>query len=567
VTYFTDGPIVRKQRDISEFGSSLGEVFGAAFEQGIAEDPILGASSELDDAQLGQPIIGEQLPEGVHVPRHAPNTPLLSADEARARVKESGLPLTIAGDIREGALDILMRRKQEELQRQVILSSGPRGSVPVSILAGFAASAIDPLNITSAFIPVVGEARYARMLANASGVAGRAGVRAGVGALEGAVGAALVEPLVLSNAREYQADYDMSDSLANIAFGSVLGAGLHSLGGAYSDWRQSRLRETPPTRSEIAVPEMAAAADVETRALDVPEPDVGAIIAKQMQEDISLQARQRAVDELMPAMRAELETQLAGRTPVRELKTEQADITRTLDSIDDSFKDRAKAFQEDGLTRKQAEKAAREAIKTERADLNERLGQIESTIEQNRTAEKAGADLSVLQRGEVPERYLQRVADREQMIRQGVAPKPLAGAVRLAARDIAESAPHMVRQNAFKAAVAQAMSGRDIDVEHIFNLAKQPENSLQRIAEPPVRSVDKEAVASSQRADEITKSAKDDQTELEESAAFDEEMAQSVADQLGIDLKAELKAVDAMAKDAETYTKAWRAAAICSMRQ
>jgi hypothetical protein len=567
VTYFTDGPIVRKQRDISEFGSSLGEVFGAAFEQGIAEDPILGASSELDDAQLGQPIIGEQLPEGVHVPRHAPNTPLLSADEARARVKESGLPLTIAGDIREGALDILMRRKQEELQRQVILSSGPRGSVPVSILAGFAASAIDPLNITSAFIPVVGEARYARMLANASGVAGRAGVRAGVGALEGAVGAALVEPLVLSNAREYQADYDMSDSLANIAFGSVLGAGLHSLGGAYSDWRQSRLRETPPTRSEIAVPEMAAAADVETRALDVPEPDVGAIIAKQMQEDISLQARQRAVDELMPAMRAELETQLAGRTPVRELKTEQADITRTLDSIDDSFKDRAKAFQEDGLTRKQAEKAAREAIKTERADLNERLGQIESTIEQNRTAEKAGADLSVLQRGEVPERYLQRVADREQMIRQGVAPKPLAGAVRLAARDIAESAPHMVRQNAFKAAVAQAMSGRDIDVEHIFNLAKQPENSLQRIAEPPVRSVDKEAVASSQRADEITKSAKDDQTELEESAAFDEEMAQSVADQLGIDLKAELKAVDAMAKDSETYTKAWRAAAICSMRQ
>jgi hypothetical protein len=567
MTYFTDGPIVRKQRDISEFGSSLGEVFGAAFEQGIAEDPILGASSELDDAQLGQPIIGEQLPEGVHVPRRAPNTPLLSADEARARVKESGLPLTIAGDIREGALDILMRRKQEELQRQVILSSGPRGSVPVSILAGFAASAIDPLNIASAFIPVVGEARYARMLANASGAAGRAGVRAGVGALEGAVGAALVEPLVLSNAREYQADYDMSDSLANIAFGSVLGAGLHSLGGAYSDWRQSRLRETPPSRSEIAVPEMATAADVETRALDVPEPDVGAIIAKQMQDDISLQARQRAVDELMPAMRAELETQLAGRTPVRELKTEQADITRTLETIDESFKDRAKAFQEDGLTRKQAEKAAREAIKTERADLNERLTQIKSTIEQNRTAEKASADLGVLQRGEVPERYLQRVADREQMIRQGVTPKPLAGAVRLAARDIAESAPHMVRQNAFRAAVAQAMSGRDIDVEHIFNLARQPENSLQRIAEPPVRSVDKDAVASSQRADEITKTAKDDQAELEESAAFDEEMAQSVADQLGIDLKAELKAVDAMAKDAETYTKAWRAAAICSMRQ
>ena len=42
---------------------------------------------------------------------------------------------------------------------------------------------LDPLNIASAFVPVVGEARYANLLARAASPLGRAGVRAGVGAL------------------------------------------------------------------------------------------------------------------------------------------------------------------------------------------------------------------------------------------------------------------------------------------------------------------------------------------------------------------------------------------------
>lgn len=568
MTYFTEGPIVRRQRDISEFGSSLGEVFGASFEQGLAEDPILGASSELENAQLGQPIIGEQLPEGVHVPRRAPDTPLLTADDAKARVKDSGLPLTIDGDIREGALNILMRRKREEIERQTIIASGPRGSAPVAILAGFAASAIDPLNIASSFIPVVGEARYARMLANAGGAMGRAGVRAGVGAAEGALGAALVEPLVLANAREYQADYDMSDSLLNIAFGSILGAGLHSAGGALSDWRNSKLIETSEkSRADMGPAAMVGEADKVSRVAEIPEPDTFALLSKQMQEDVAAGAKQRAFDELTPVIRSELEAELAGRTPVRELKVEQADLTRTLDSIDDTFKDRAKEFQGQGLTRKQAEKSARAAIEVERTGLNDRLGQIESIIQQNRTAEKAGADLGLLKRGEIPERFIQRIADREQQIRQGVQPKPLAGAVRTAARDIAESAPHLVRQSALKAAVAQAMSGREVDVENIFRMASEPENALQKVAEPQVRAIDKDAAATSLKADETLKAAKDDQAELDQSVAFDEGMAQSVADQLGLDLKADLKEVDAMMKNADTYTKAWRAAAICSMRQ
>jgi hypothetical protein len=47
------------------------------------------------------------------------------------------------------------------------------------------------------------------------------------GVTEGAVGAALVEPLVYSAAKRVQADYGAADSLLNIAFGSILGGGLH----------------------------------------------------------------------------------------------------------------------------------------------------------------------------------------------------------------------------------------------------------------------------------------------------------------------------------------------------
>ena len=47
---------------------------------------------------------------------------------------------------------------------------------------------LDPVNVAMAFMPVVGEARYGRMLAAAGeSVLGRAAVRAGVGAVEGGV--------------------------------------------------------------------------------------------------------------------------------------------------------------------------------------------------------------------------------------------------------------------------------------------------------------------------------------------------------------------------------------------
>lgn len=98
--------------------------------------------------------------------------------------------------------------------------------------AKFVSDALDPLNVAASFIPVVGEARYAAWLARAGGPMARTLVRAGVGAAQGAVGQAALEPLNYGIARSLQDDYGASDALLDLAFGALLGGGLHAGVGA-----------------------------------------------------------------------------------------------------------------------------------------------------------------------------------------------------------------------------------------------------------------------------------------------------------------------------------------------
>lgn len=169
---------------------------------------------------------------------------IIDANLARQELEEEGLNLTIPDQgISQAYFDVLRQRKRKEVSLQNIMARS-KGGFTLGVgqfLTGLAGSALDPVNIASAFIPVVGQARYANMVARASGAVGRAGVRAGVGLAEGAVGAALVEPIVYGVAQSEQADYDMYDSLINVAFGSVLGAGLHPAAGFLKDKYNVRL--------------------------------------------------------------------------------------------------------------------------------------------------------------------------------------------------------------------------------------------------------------------------------------------------------------------------------------
>ena len=141
----------------------------------------------------------------------------------------------------QSVVDIMVREKNEERARQNIMMRGPKGSWnPLSggfyvgaakFATGLATSMVDPINIAASFIPVFGQTNFARLVARQGFTKARA-IR---GAVEGAVGATLVEPIVYGVAQSLQADYDMYDSFLNVTFGTILGSGLHVGAGKLKD--------------------------------------------------------------------------------------------------------------------------------------------------------------------------------------------------------------------------------------------------------------------------------------------------------------------------------------------
>jgi len=150
----------------------------------------------------------------------------------------------------QSVVDIMVDRKKKERERQSIMERGPKGSWnPLSggfyvgaakLAVGIGTSFLDPINIGASFIPIYGQARFARKILKAREM----GVKSAKafrnrrlirGAVEGAGGALLIEPLVYGVAQRIQADYDIYDSFLNVAFGTVIGGGLHVGAGKLKD--------------------------------------------------------------------------------------------------------------------------------------------------------------------------------------------------------------------------------------------------------------------------------------------------------------------------------------------
>jgi len=175
------------------------------------------------------------------------NEPLISRDELNK--KYSNLDLFFDQDEKQSTVDILVNRKTLERERQSIIARGPEGSFNpfnsgfytggAKLGTSLVVSIADPINIASAFIPVVGEARFASLVAR-QGLTKARGIR---GVIEGAVGATAVEPIVLTAATAEQADYGLMDSFLNVTFGSIIGGGLHIGAGALKDFRTRRAFE------------------------------------------------------------------------------------------------------------------------------------------------------------------------------------------------------------------------------------------------------------------------------------------------------------------------------------
>lgn len=143
-------------------------------------------------------------------------------------------------------------------------------------------------------------------------------------------------------------------------------------------------------------------------------------------EEATATARQ----ELEPAVRAELEQEATATVPnVADIRTELTGLQRSLDGLDATFRDRAKQFQAEGVSRKRAETQARQAIDAERQELTGRISSLEDSLQGNRAGELARGELAAMARGETPQRMEPRIKERAEQIIQAFQPKPLAAGV------------------------------------------------------------------------------------------------------------------------------------------
>lgn len=253
----------------------------------------------------------------------------LNADQARAYLEARGLPPDAleARDYNELELSILARRKRDEIRRRDVLMRDEggvlRGSARLATALGV--SVLDPLNVATAFIPVISAERYSALLAQQAGALARAGVRVGVGAAEGTVGAALIEPLTYGVHRQEQADYALTDSMLNIGFGSIFGASLHAGGGAVADLAaRARVRQIDRILSDVPLPDAKAPElpPVDTRPIvDITELRY---IGKQVDEAVA--ARERALLAITddPAIRGVAERLDLSKTDARVQQLQQS---------------------------------------------------------------------------------------------------------------------------------------------------------------------------------------------------------------------------------------------------
>lgn len=163
----------------------------------------------------------------------------LSAADAAAEIKKSGVKFGKSvgdGQYTKTQLSVLLDRQRELTAIKDVRERTPWDiSSPVRGLGMFGAGIVDPINLATAFVPwtkslsILNGARAGLM---AESALTRAGSRALLGGADAAISTAVLEPAYSLVRNEIGDDYGAMDSIANIAFGTAFGGGLHAGGGA-----------------------------------------------------------------------------------------------------------------------------------------------------------------------------------------------------------------------------------------------------------------------------------------------------------------------------------------------
>lgn len=171
-----------------------------------------------------------------------------------------------------GAADILAANRQAQLQREYTLAHAPSGIGygAASLATNLAVSAADPLNVAASFVPIVGETRAAMWAARY----GSTVARIGEGGIEGATGMAALQPLAYAQSQDqqFQDPYGPLEAFQNVAFGTLLGGGLHAGLGKLSDWLGRASPETREAALRSSVAQMAEGRPVDASAVLASDP-------------------------------------------------------------------------------------------------------------------------------------------------------------------------------------------------------------------------------------------------------------------------------------------------------
>ena len=193
--------------------------------QAFVNAPVLAGEDFFDgafDSTTSDTDIVKAIADGQHRDRK-PGLPL---EEQQARIEAAGLAQSVTPDpaYSEEALTLIIDSGRLERSASLVSQAAPAWHLPFSLAASFAAGLCDPVNIASAFVPLLGEQRVMALLGT-----GRMASAAISGAASGATAQAALEPLLAANRAQLQADYTAVNSLLNISLGALLGSAAHSL--------------------------------------------------------------------------------------------------------------------------------------------------------------------------------------------------------------------------------------------------------------------------------------------------------------------------------------------------
>ena len=281
-------------------------------------------------------------------------------------------------------------------------------------------------------------------------------------------------------------NYTIGDAGGNLLMGMIAGGALHAGGGFIADMVRGRRQSSDPGAVDAGEPaiipvDSAMPAEVipPPRSLDiVPVETSRSELNNSISKSIDDYAYSTGYSDVVPDF-IEQRRAIAGQQidNVNALRSELTRNNQLTQSLDATLKERTSAYQAERMKFKEAQAKARQDIADEKAALESHNAELQQQIDNHVEGAKAAQDIADISKGIIPESAKPLIEQRAQQIREGLQESPLARGIRTASQRF-DDADISIRENAMRAAIAQAKRGEDINVDPFFDLMDPVKDQL-----------------------------------------------------------------------------------------